>query len=247
MNPAYERVYHHHVRKTAGTSLNSAFWALAGLDLKQMSSHPVVERNGLKFVRGGNRELIAKGDYFFANSHQPAYDLTLPPSTFSITILRDPASRVISYYRYLLWARRNATAGEAEPFIEDVVAESAFLNRRLSLRRRESGFREFLARVPPPHLWAQLQMFSERLDPAEAAERALACSAVCFTETYTEDLKRISSTLQLDLRERQERRFGEKVVLADDELELLRDRLAPEYAMIESVRRESRRCYDPAR
>jgi hypothetical protein len=235
VNPDYKRVYHFHVRKTAGTSLNSAFWALGGLDLRAMADSQAIEGNGLRFVRG-NRRLIEEGDYFFANSHQPAWELRLPPATYTITILRDPAARVISYYRYLLWARSNRTAKEAEPFIDDVVAESSFLDRRLSLRRREVAFRAFLDRAPAERLLTQLHMFSARLDPSEAAENALACSATCFTETYGEDLRRVAAELRLDLSEKRERSFGEKVDLSDDERALLRERLAPEYAMIERVR-----------
>lgn len=238
----YKRIYHFHVRKTAGTSLNSAFWALAGLDLRAMSDRQVAEGNGLKVVRG-NPRLIEEGDYFFANSHQPAYALRLPPSTFTITILRDPASRAISYYSYLLWARSGEADSDREPFLDEVLAESAFLGggsgrflARLAPRRRETTFRDFLDRVPPSHLLTQLHMFSERLDPGEAAENALACSAVCFTETFPEDLKALARELRLDLRERRERRFGEKAVLTDDELGLLRERLAPEYTMIDRVR-----------
>jgi Sulfotransferase family len=243
MNPDYERVYHYHIRKTAGTSLNAAFWALAGLDLREISDRSEVEGNGLKLVRG-NVELIEKGDYLFANSHQPAYRLRLPPATFTVTILRDPVSRVISYYRYLLWARSDSAAGEEEPFIGEVLAESAFLDGARSplarLRRRPPGrevsFGEFLERVPPHRLLTQLHMFSERLDPAEAAERTMACSAVCFTETFAADLKRLALRLQLDLEEKRERSFGEEVELADDELALLHERLAPEQAMIDRVR-----------
>jgi hypothetical protein len=231
----YKRVYHYHVRKTAGTSLNSAFWALGGLDLRAMSDSQVLEGGGLRFVRS-NRRLIEEGDYFFANSHQPAYELRLPPGTYTITILRDPAARVVSYYRYLLWARSNPTAREAEPFIGDVLAESAFLDRRLSLRRREVAFRDFLDRAPAERLLTQLRMFSARLDPAEAAENALACSATCFTETYGRDLRRVAAELRLDLSERRERSFGERVDLSEDERLLLHERLAPEYAMIERVR-----------
>lgn len=234
MNPDYERVYHFHVRKTAGTSLNSAFWALGGLDLRAVSNSQAIEGNGLRFVRG-NQRLIEAGDYFFANSHQPAHELRLPPATYTITILRDPAARVVSYYRYLLWARRHRRAREAEPFIDTVVAESSFLDRRLSLRRRKVAFRDFLDRAPAKRLLTQLHMFSPRLDPSEAAENALACSATCFTETYPEDLKRVAAELRLDLDERRERSFGEKVELSDEEHELLRERLAPEYAMIERV------------
>lgn len=243
MNAAgYKRVYHFHVRKTAGTSLNSAFWALGGLDLQAMSDRQVAEGNGLRFVRG-NRQLIEEGDYFYANSHRPAHELRLPPDTYTIAILRDPAARVISYYRYLLWARSGEADREREPFLDEVLAESAFLGggpgrflARLAPRRREASFRDFLDRVPPERLLTQLHMFSERLDPSEAAEAALACSATCFTETYPADLRRIAAELRLDLREKRERSFGERVVLTDEESELLRERLAPEYAMIERVR-----------
>jgi hypothetical protein len=235
VNPAYERVYHHHVRKTAGTSLNAAFWALGGLDLRAMSDRQEAEGNGLRFVRG-NPRLIEAGDYFYANSHQPAHALTLPPATYTVTILREPAARVLSYYRYLLWARRNPDARAEEPFIDEVVTESSFLDRRLSLRRREPSFSEFLDRVPVEHLLAQLHMFSARLDPAEAAENALRCSAVCFTETYSEDLRRIGSELRLDLKVRRERSFGEQVQLSAGEQELLRERLAPEHTMVDRVR-----------
>jgi hypothetical protein len=237
----YKRVYHFHVRKTAGTSLNSAFWALGGLDLRAVAKSQVLEGNGLRFVRG-NPRLIEEGDYFFANSHQPAHALRLPPGTFTVTILRDPTSRAISYYSYLLWARSDAADRDLEPFLDEVLAESAFLEgrwrflARLSPRRRERGFRDFLDRVPPSHLLTQLHMFSARLDPGEAAENALACSAVCFTETFREDLEALARELRLDLRERRERRFGEKAVLTEDELGLLRERLAPEYAMIDRVR-----------
>ncbi|HEX7244582.1 MAG TPA: hypothetical protein VF245_03345 [Solirubrobacterales bacterium] len=244
MNPAYRRVYHFHVRKTAGTSLNAAFWALGGLDLRAMADRQEAEGNGLRFVRG-NPSLIEAGDYFYANSHQPAHALTLPPDTYTIAILRDPAARVLSYYRYLLWARRNPGAREEEPFIDEVVAESSFLDRRLSLRRRaQPTLRDFLERVPAEHLFAQLHMFSARLDPGEAAANALACSATCFTETYPADLARVAAELRLDLVEMRERSFGEKVELAEDERELLRERLAPEYAMIERVREGLGATYD---
>jgi len=231
----HKRVYHFHVRKTAGTSLNAAFWALGGLDLQAASNSQVLEGNGLRFVRG-NQRLIEEGDYFFANSHQPAYELRLPPQTYTITILRDPAARAISYFRYLLWARGHPEAREAEPFIDNVLAESSFLDRRFSLRRREVTFRDFLERVPPRHLLNQVHMFSARMDPAEAAENALACSATCFTETYPQDLRRVAAELGLDLREKRERGFGEKVEPSEREREMLHERLEPEYAMIERVR-----------
>jgi hypothetical protein len=225
----YMRIYHYHMRKTAGTSLNAAFWALGGLDLGKISDRREIVGNGLKFVRHDPR-LIAAGDYFFANSHYPAYRLHIPEETFTITILRDPVARVVSYYRYLLWARAHHFASHEDPAIASLRNEVGTLG---------GSFSEFLARVPASRLLQQIYMFSERFDPSEAAEGILRCSAVCFTETFGEDLRRLAETLKLNLKEKQERRFGEKVSLSEEEIELLRQRLAPEYAMIERVNADS--------
>jgi hypothetical protein len=164
MNPAYERIHHFHVRKTAGTSLNRAFWALGGL-ADAVMQHPnqagrKLSGNGLTFVRDDAR-LIEEGDYFFASSHTPAYMLTLPERTFTVTILRDPAARVISYYRYLCWARENPDDHDRDPFVGEVVEESRFLDGgagytlgQLSRRGlgtesaiRQLGARQFLRRL----------------------------------------------------------------------------------------------------
>jgi hypothetical protein len=226
MNPDYDRVFHFHVRKTAGTSLNAAFWALGGLDLRQFADAREISGNGLTFVRF-DRRLIAKGRYFFANSHQPAHRIRVPRRTFTITILRDPAARVLSYYRYLRWARANPTARDLDPAVESLGPETEALG---------SDFRDFLAKVPTERLLAQVAMFSKRMDPLEAADNALACTAVCFTETYAEDLAHIAAELELELEQLRERSLGEPIAIAPEEEKLLRARLAPEYAMIERVR-----------
>src|SRR4051794_8460283 len=98
------RVYHFHVRKSAGTSLNAAFWALGGVDADVLTRSRAkrVEGNGHVFVRGDSA-LIEGGEYLYGSSHTPAYLLDLPAETYTITILRDPVARFLSYYRYLRW------------------------------------------------------------------------------------------------------------------------------------------------
>ena len=272
-----QRVYHFHIRKTGGSSLDSAFLALGGSELGTIAERArfdenLVEGNGLRFVHH-DRGLIAGGDYFFASSHEPIFRIDLPPETFTVTILRDPVKRVVSYLRYLLWARANPTAYELEPYLDKVRAESEFLDGGLRFLRTEvsehgvkveSAVRElgvgqflarlspfrpdlsrhdlrpelqaFLARVPPRRLLTQLYMFSKRLDPQEAAANVLRCSQVCFTETFAADLARLGERLDLDLEEKRERSFGEAIALDADEERLLRNRLQPEYEMIERVR-----------
>jgi Sulfotransferase family len=223
----YRRVYHYHVRKTAGTSLNAAFWALGGLTLPSIGLANRFKGNGLTFVRH-DPKLIQRGQYLFSNSHAPAYSLSLPEGTFTVTILRDPVRRIISHYRYLSWARQEGRDHSEEPFIDSLRAEIKWLG---------SSFKDFLDRIPRSHLFRQLYMFSEHYDIDDAAERISHCSAVCFTETYSEDLRRLSAILRLPLEEKHERRFGDATTIPPDDLDRARQILEPEYVLLEKVKR----------
>lgn len=227
----YRRIYHYHVRKSAGTSLNSAFWGLAGLDLNAIGHHIRVCKNGYVFVRH-NRTLIERGDYFYANGHHPAYTLELPRDTFTITILRDPLKRVLSYYRYLRWARDVPAAAKQEPALK---GSWKGLRRELGWLGRSFG--EFLTRTPREHLMAQLNMFSPSYNIAEAVERIGQCSAVSFTEQFGDGLQLLGQQLQLPLTERHERRFAFEYTPSANELDQAREILEPEDQLIAEVKR----------
>jgi hypothetical protein len=222
----WRRVFHHHVRKTAGTSLNAAFWALAGLDLAHLGQRQKARGRGLTIVRHDLRR-IAAGDWFYANAHTPVAEVVLPPGTFTVTILRDPVARVRSLYRYLLWARDDPRARELDPYYTSLQDEAGWLG---------AGFGDFLERVPRVHLQRQLYMFSARGDVDEAAERLAVIDAVCFTERFEDDLAALGRRLGLPLTPRRERSFGADVTLSAAETALARERLAPEVALVERVR-----------
>jgi hypothetical protein len=222
----FRRVYCYHVRKTAGTSLHRAFLALGGEDPVEV--HRRIERSpsrravsdGYAFAAHQLR-VLQQGHYFYGWSHVPAHQISLPPSTFTVTILRDPVMRVVSLYSYLLQGDDVGTpfaAGGAE--------------RRSSTEE----FGQFVSGLSKEVLLRQLYMFSARFDVEEAAEAIARCSQVMFTEDYDNGLTRLAGRLDLHLVAHRERVTREHTVLSDSDRGRLRELLDPEYALLEKVR-----------
>jgi hypothetical protein len=222
----YRRIYHYHVRKSAGTSLNTAFWRLAELDLQNIGRKSCVSQNGFIFVRH-DPKLISQGNYFYASSHNPSYRLSLPPKTFTITILRDPLKRLLSYYRYLSYVRYSPVACDTEPYYKEVFKQTECMG---------NSFSEFLDNTPHRHLFNQLYMFSKTYDPREASEAVLKCNSICFTESFSDDLARLKQQLDLPLEQRRDRAFKTEISVEDSELSKAREILADEFKLIELVK-----------
>jgi hypothetical protein len=247
----YQRVLHHHVRKTAGTSLNAAFRALGGPEAVRLTGEDrartggdgdgddrpddpgrggdrddrvqgsSIRANGLTFVTGATSR-IDEGTYFFANSHRAYYALHPPRGTFRVTILRNPATRLVSHYRYLRHLR--------ETGLSDGPGE-------IELARAEGTFEEFVRATPRRGLLRQLYMFSESFDVGEAARRIVGLDAVLFTETYPDDLSVLARRLDLPLDVHRERTFAYTTVVTPDEVRPVLPILADEFDLIERVAR----------
>ncbi len=227
----YRRIYHYHIRKTGGTSLNSSFWNLGGFNLQSKQQQRRIVKKGLVFVHSVS-SLIEEGDYFFANSHHPAYQLSLPPDTFTITVLRNPIKRVLSFYKYLTWIKENINNPNKflqEPFIESVFKETVFLGE---------DFDDFLDKIPKHHLLTHLHMFSREYSIQEALEKILSCSAVCFTETLDSDIQSLSKKLELPLVEKRERKLVPNSVQIPENLDRLKLLLEPELLLFEQIQNE---------
>jgi hypothetical protein len=218
----YKRIYCYHIRKAGGTSLHRSFMALGGEDPAEvhhrLASSPGNRTlsNGLSFVAHSG-VLLAQGLYFYGWSHLPAHQLRLPPETFTVSVLRDPVTRVCSYYQMLL----HGTKG-TYPFPQ-APEESRLVG---------SGFTHFLTNVPTEDLLRQLFMFSEAFDIDEAVDRLRGCSHLFFTQNYEPGLAELAAKLDLPLRMRRERVSAKHAELTTRDLERLRALLEPEYEMI---------------
>jgi hypothetical protein len=216
------RVYLHHIRKSAGTSLFLSFLALGGedpLDVWRRINSARLPRtvSGPYAYASVHRRLLAEGAYLFGRAHRPVDEQPLPPDTFTVTVLRDPVARVHSYFDYLV-------AGD-EP---DAPGQVSWRERRLA----DDGFDAFLDQVPERHLLCQLHTFSTALDVSEAVDRIAGCSAVFFTEDYAAGLADLSRRLDLPLDVYRARVTGTRSVLTTSQVDRLRAMLGPEYELL---------------
>jgi hypothetical protein len=216
------RIYCHHIRKTAGTSLYLSFLALGGEDPMEVWRRITASRlsrtiSGTYSFVSNNRRLLAEGAYLYGRSHRAVADQPLPPKTFTVTILRDPIKRVHSYFDYLV-------TGD-EPGVPGRVSE-----RERMLAR--DGFDAFLEQVPPKDLLNQLATFSTHLEVTEALDRIAACSAVFHTEEFDRGLAQLAERLQLALLPQTARVTAQRSTLTDQQIERLRVRLEPEYELL---------------
>jgi hypothetical protein len=216
------RVYCHHIRKSAGTSLFFSFLALGGedpLDVWRRINFSRLSRtvSGPYAFASVHRRLLAEGAYLFGRAHRPVEEQPLPSGTFTVTVLRDPVARAHSYYDYLV-------AGDDPDMPGQVVPRERGL--------ADGGFDAFLDRVPDRHLLCQLHTFSTRLDVSEAVDRIAGCSSVFFTEDFASGLADLSRRLDLPLEVHRARVTGARSVLSASQVDRLRAMLEPEYELL---------------
>lgn len=227
----YERIYHYHIRKSAGTSLNSAFWNLAGLSLKSVGRNLYSFGNGYVFVLNSKRA-IDHGSYFFASSHNPSHQLNIPNNTFTVTVLRSPTQRVLSFYQYLYFIKNDPIAKIEDPFWREAHHEA---QKYLA----NSSFHSFLDSISRPDLMPQLYMFSSSFNVSEGVDRASKCSSVLFTENFNEDILTLGKTLDLPLKPLHERKFSSKkleINLSPSEQDRLQEMLKYEIEFYEKIK-----------
>jgi len=221
----YERIYFFHIRKTGGTSLNHEFLSQGGEPGKIVyrricSSRSHFSISGDKAFVGYNRWLIEKGNYFYAFSHLPKYQLRFPENTFTIVCFRDPAARVLSHYRMLL-----------EYTQRDV---------KHACMKKEghwpgNSFAEFLKNIPKHHLLRQLYMFSENFDVEQACQNVMQCSHIMFTEDFAAGLRQLSYKTGYPLLVRHAKKNPIEVNIPSSQIDHLKSILKPEYDLLDKV------------
>lgn len=219
-----KRIYHVHIRKTAGTSLNHILMGVSGGDdhsiYKKVASswtHSSVV-NRFKYA-GYDRRVINRGNYFYAYSHLPYWQLDLPKETYKFTCFRDPVDRVLSHYKMLDDLR---ASGQRHPCM---AVEGRWLG---------DNIHDFIDNIPRPHLLNQLYMFSKEMNVTEACYAISKMDEVLFTRDLSDGLSRMSNTLGICL-EYQHRRKSTTRSFDSDVVARLRDELDDEYRLLDNI------------
>lgn len=190
-NAAHKRIYHVHIRKCGGTSVNMMFLQqIAGHgdaqkaydDLSRDPDHRVVVAD-IPIV-GWNQRLIERGAFGFGFSHIPFHELSLPKDTYSFLLLRDPASRVVSHYAML------------RSFIEQSIAHPCLKTEGYWA---EDGFDAFLERMPREHRERQLYMLDRDFDQDRALQRLSTISNVKMLSDLDRLVAEINDEFELSL------------------------------------------------
>jgi hypothetical protein len=223
----YKRIYHYHIRKTGGTSLNQAFLSLSGHNrtasynklVKSYNNRVVL--NNYVYV-GWNKKLLEKGNYYYGFSHTPKHKISIPPDTYTISIIRDPFKKILSHYQMLLDFRKYDIQHPARSEGEKWLGES---------------FSEFLTNIPKKHLLSQLYMFSAKYDINEALDNIKSLSCFFLTEQFNEGISIINKDLGITLSPLHIRKSVTKAKVTKKEIDNLKEFLESEIKFYEKVKK----------
>jgi hypothetical protein len=220
----YRRIYFYHVQKAGGSSLKTTFYELSGKGRAEL--HPLLTRPPFRHFEGNlvyvswDKRLIEGGDYFFAGTHYPASEFTLPDATFTVTCLRNPVDRILSRYRELV------QYSQTEPdHIHLQEVQDWF----------SVDFDAFIQNMPRTELLHQLHMFSPDYDVDQAFERVVSCTHFFVLEDYEDGVKQLGIKLGLDLKPKHIRATRKDTVPPADTLARLEALIEPEIRLYQRV------------
>lgn len=188
----FKRVYHHHLMKTGGTSLNKMFLNLSNSVEYQNSSlyDELMNQHDLRLVNNNwvytswNQLALSTGFWHYGWSHRPIYKTFLPSKTFIITSLRNPRERVYSRYKQL--TKYCADGNHAH-------------SHHNQFKWMGSNFEEYLQNIPQKEMCHQLFMFSKKLDVEEGINRLMSMNYIIDLNRFDEDIEEINGMLGLNL------------------------------------------------
>ncbi len=229
----YERVYHLHLMKTGGTSINHIFLETLQQSIERglydkICTLKKVSVDNISFV-SWDKNLIKEGEYHYGWSHFPLWQLSIPSNTLIITAFRDPVERLFSRYKHLC----------KDFYNKNKNAENEYNSYLLTENHEPSSFRYYVNQLmenkEKNFLYHQLYMFSESLDIEEAIERIIENKIfIMSTETLEADIKRLSNRIGIDLPYNHIRHIEGEIT--EEDREYVSEIIKNEYEFIEKIK-----------
>lgn len=221
----YRRVYHYHIMKTGGTSINHMFLALSGDDpsnlytkLMNSSDGRIIEREYVYVA--WNQLLVRLGLFSYAWSHRPYYKTWLPRNCYSITCIRHPYERLYSRYKHIHANIRSGRTGGHTSF---------------ELECASGTFSDYLSVVPDSELCHQLCFFSSKKNIDEAIYNLSKVDLVMMLPTLDADVRFLNEKLGLNLECLHVRKVSGAFdgINGHEEFSSIKDRILPELEFFE--------------
>lgn len=222
------RVYHFHIRKTAGTTVNIAFIGAFFNDLDPKLAYESLSTSEKgdffeagKRVVGWTKNELEEGIYNYGFSHMPYHKIIIPKGVKTFTCFRDPVKRVVSHYNMLKYFEVNAIDHPCMKYERHWIKE---------------GFEGFVDAIPKEHLLNQLYMFSASFSVDEALNNLKNLDFIIMTEQLEIGMSSMGIQLDLAFKLGNEKKYNHRELINDSSLALLRQKLQPEYEMLEKMK-----------
>jgi len=238
------QVYHYHVMKTGGTSINKAFiglnknWeapALFDYIRNNHKNNPEMYYRGDDFVVAHGRGMLSWKLFTFGFSHIPKWQLTMPSDIYTFTCLRDPYKRLFSRYKHLKTMYLGPYQAQFERDQARFVPwlKGDFLH-----------FVEAAAQESKEELLNTLYIFSERCEAKEAFTSACEVNDFFFLENLDVGIQHLKAQTGLPIEVRHDNKSGYKEDVPASVREAIKSEyLKEEYLFFEMMQEEYERRY----
>ena len=188
----FQKIYHIHIQKTGGTSINLALleqFSGGLLSGKESYSH-LMKKTSIRPAKirstAFSKALLNLGFYNFGFSHTPFYKLKFPKRTYTFTVLRDPYQRIYSRFKHL---KKDVKTNNINSYAEK---KGEYNNL--------SSFEEYLDSLNSEDIIMQLSMFSKNKSVLEGIENLKKVSFVSNNENLVNLAYEIESTLGINIK-----------------------------------------------
>lgn len=184
-----KKIYHFHLMKTGGTSLNDGIISSHYKDTmnwhSDMYKYPdcriITDK---KIFVSFNYLLIHLGLFHYGFSHRPYHQTRLPKGTYSITCIRDPLLRNYSRYKHI---KKN-------------INEKNFQAHTASeLNAAEGSFGNYLELISDREMCNQLYFYSNNGNVCEAIDNLSKVNFILRNECFAEDINVLNKKIGLEI------------------------------------------------